>query len=175
MAEAFLPNCGQSLYLENYTVRINLQLTILIFLQCLSYYHGEERQTQALQWERAVFNRTEKNCMPPATYFLSTCLVGGECPSGFCFFYPWAQKSAWAATGLHKCAKEEPLGLASQHAQSFADKLVSGPELNEVFRENFSANQGISKVWTCSKTSVIQFIYFYLSFERLKVQLCGKL
>ncbi|EOA95858.1 hypothetical protein Anapl_09670 [Anas platyrhynchos] len=43
------------------------------------------------------------------------------------------------------CALEEPLGKVSQSALSFADKLVPGPELNEVFGENFVADQAISK------------------------------
>lgn len=42
------------------------------------YYHGEQRQTWALQWDRAVFHRTES--MPPVTYFPSTCFMVGALP-----------------------------------------------------------------------------------------------
>lgn len=85
----------------------------------------------------------------------------------FCLFVSllfWAQKSVWTVTGTHSCALEEPLGKVSQSALSFADKLVPGPELNEVFGENFVADQAISKVWTCSKTAVTDdlFTFFHL-------------
>lgn len=145
------------------------------FFPCLSFLYLLLWWTQALQWERAAFNRTEKNYLPPVTYFPSACWVSEVCPSFFYFIYSWAQKSVWAAAGLHKCAKEELPGSASQHALSSADKLVSGPEVNEVFRQNFSANLGISKMWTRSKNSVTWFMYFYSSFGRLKVQFCSKL
>lgn len=70
-----------------------------------------------------------------------------------CLF--WAQKSAGIVTALHKRAMEKPFGKAPHSALSSADKLVPGPELhNKVFRENFAADQGISKVWTCRKTAV---------------------
>lgn len=78
-----------------------------------------------------------------------------------CLF--WAQKSARTVTALHKWATVEPLGKAPHGALSSADKVVPGPELhNELCGEKSTADEGISKVWTCSKTAVRNdLVYLY--------------